>query len=50
MYNNLFIFLETVNEPWPTYACDQFMQGSSRGNNVKFNLLKYVFTQVQVIG
>ena len=29
VYNNLFVFLEPVDEPWPTYACGQFMQGSS---------------------
>ena len=31
--NNLFVFLEPVDEPRPTYACGQFMQGSSRGFN-----------------
>ena len=29
VYNNLFVFLEPVDEPLPTYACGQFMQGSS---------------------
>ena len=29
VYNNLFVFLESVDEPRPTYACGQFMQGSS---------------------
>ena len=29
VYNNLFVFLEPVDEPWPTYACVQLMQGSS---------------------
>ena len=28
MYNNLLVFLEPVDEPWPTYACGQLMQGS----------------------
>ena len=29
VYNNIFVFLEPVDEPRPTYACGQFMQGSS---------------------
>ena len=29
VYNNLFVFLEPVDEPWPTYGCGQLMQGSS---------------------
>ena len=28
VYNNLFVFLEPVDEPQPTYACGHFMQGS----------------------
>ena len=30
VYNNLFVFLEPVNEPRPTYNCGQLEQGSSR--------------------
>ena len=30
VYNNLFVFLEPVDEPWPTYDCGQLMQGSSK--------------------
>ena len=29
VYNNLFVFLEPVDEPQPTYDCGQLMQGSS---------------------
>ena len=29
VYNNLFVFLEPVDELRPTYACGQLMQGSS---------------------
>ena len=29
VYNNLCVFLEPVDEPRPTYACGQLMQGSS---------------------
>ena len=29
VYNNLFVFLESVDEPQPTYDCGQLMQGSS---------------------
>ena len=29
MYNNLFVFLEPVDEPRPTYDCGQLMQSSS---------------------
>ena len=29
VYNNLFVFLEPVDEPRPTYDCGQLMQGSS---------------------
>ena len=28
VYNNLFVFLEPVDEPRPTYDCGQLMQGS----------------------
>ena len=31
VYNNIFVFLELVDEPRPTYGCGQFMQGSSSG-------------------
>ena len=31
VYNNLFVFLEPVDEPRPTYACGQLMQSSSSG-------------------
>ena len=31
VYNNLFVFLEPVDEPRPTYDCGQLMQGSSSG-------------------
>ena len=30
VYNNLFVFLEPVDEPRPNYDCGQLMQGSSR--------------------
>ena len=29
VYNNLFVFLEPVDEPRPTYDCGQLMKGSS---------------------
>ena len=29
VYNNIFVFLEPVDEPRPTYTCGQLMQGSS---------------------
>ena len=29
VYNNVFVFLEPVDEPRPTYDCGQLMQGSS---------------------
>ena len=29
VYNNLFVFLEPVDEPRPTYDCGQLMQGGS---------------------
>ena len=29
VYNNLFVFLEPVDEPQPTYACGQLMQGTA---------------------
>ena len=29
VYNNLFVFLEPVDEPRPTYDCGQLMQGRS---------------------
>ena len=29
VYNYLFVFLEPVDEPRPTYDCGQLMQGSS---------------------
>ena len=29
VYNNMFVFLEPVDEPQPTYDCGQLMQGSS---------------------
>ena len=35
LYNNLFVFLEPVDEPQPTYDCGQLMQGSSMARNVK---------------
>ena len=28
-FSNLFAFLEPVDEPRPTYACGQFMQGTA---------------------
>ena len=28
VYNNLFVFLEPVDEPWPTCDCGQLMKGS----------------------
>ena len=31
VYNDLFVFLEPVDEPRQTYDCDQLMQGSSSG-------------------
>ena len=31
VYNHLFVFLEPVDEPRPTYDCSQLMQGSSSG-------------------
>ena len=31
VYNNLFVFLEPVDEPRPTHDCSQLMQGSSTG-------------------
>ena len=33
VYNNLFVFLEPVDEPRPTYDCGQLMQGSSTGGD-----------------
>ena len=33
VYNNLFVFLEPVDELRPTYACGQFMQVSSTVHN-----------------
>ena len=30
VYNNLFVFLEPVDEPRPTYDCGQLMQGTTR--------------------
>ena len=32
VYNNLFVFLEPVDEPRRTYDCGQLMQGSSSGD------------------
>ena len=29
VYNKLFVFQEPADDPWPTHACGQFMQGSS---------------------
>ena len=34
VYNNLFVFLEPVDEPWPTYDCGQLIQGSSTAHVV----------------
>ena len=34
VYNNLLVFLEPVDEPWPTYDCGELMQGSSRDNEI----------------
>ena len=36
VYNNLSVFLEAVDEPRPTYACGQLMQGSSTNIPQKF--------------
>ena len=47
VYNNLFVFLEPVDEPRPTYACGQLMQGSSSGNwggGVQKKCLYYLHT------
>ena len=34
VYNNLFVSLEPVDEPRPTYACGQLMQGTASRRNL----------------
>ena len=38
VYNNLFVFLEPVDELRPTYDCGQLMQGSSSGQKCAMGL------------
>ena len=45
VYNNLFVFLEPVDEPRPTYDCGQLMQSSSMHYKLDICIYIYIYSK-----